>query len=307
MIKFYLITGFLGAGKTTFLKKFIPSLVPMRMHLVINEFGKESVDGSLLEVLDATMKQINNGSIFCTCKLDTFAEELLIALDSEPDCIIVEASGLADPTNIRAIINNPKYEAQLDYAGTICLVDAVRFKKVYTTARCVKKQIASSDVVLLNKTDKADKSQIEETESLVKTQRPDIPIYHTAHGNFDFEWLKNIDFLEDKDTSYEAHIPDISLQKILMNIKKETTYEQLMYFLKEIADETYRVKGFVNIEGELLLVNNVGTMIEITPYKEGNETNVGKLVILSGQGLPIRKAIKKSTEHYSNLFTIVRN
>ena len=305
MIKFYLITGFLGAGKTTFLKKFIPSLAPKRMHLIVNEFGKESVDGSLLQVLNATMKQINNGSIFCTCNIDAFEEELLIALDSNPDCIIVEASGLADPTNIRAIICNPKYMNQLDYAGTICLVDAVRFKKVYSTARCIKKQIASSDIILLNKTDKASYEQIIETEHLVKTQRPDIPIYHSAHGDFDFKWLENITFYENEDSDYMAHFPDISLQKILMDIKPKTTYKQLMYFLKEIAEDTYRVKGFVKIGDTVYLVNNVGTMIETAPYKEGNVTNVGKLVILSGHGLPIKKTIKKSTEHYGDLFTII--
>lgn len=69
MSKLYLITGFLGAGKTTFLKNFINELSDYRLHLIINEFGKEGVDGELLRELGTALDEINNGSIFCSCRL----------------------------------------------------------------------------------------------------------------------------------------------------------------------------------------------------------------------------------------------
>ena len=71
MTELYLITGFLGAGKTTFLKNFIRMFDGRRLHLIINEFGREGVDGTLLREVGAAMDEINNGSIFCTCRFWT--------------------------------------------------------------------------------------------------------------------------------------------------------------------------------------------------------------------------------------------
>ena len=67
MSRLYLITGFLGAGKTTFLKQFMKQFSSERMHIIVNEFGKEGIDGELLSELGIALDEINNGSIFCSC------------------------------------------------------------------------------------------------------------------------------------------------------------------------------------------------------------------------------------------------
>ena len=108
MSKLYLITGFLGAGKTTFLKNFINELSDYRLHLIINEFGKEGVDGELLRELGTALDEINNGSIFCSCRLDKFEEVLEKALSEKPDIIIVEASGLSEDEVRQIIADNTK-------------------------------------------------------------------------------------------------------------------------------------------------------------------------------------------------------
>ncbi|MTI65088.1 MAG: GTP-binding protein [Firmicutes bacterium] len=304
--KLYLVTGFLGAGKTTFLKELIPSLAPMRMHIIVNEFGKEGVDGPLLETIGASLRQINNGSIFCSCRIDKFEDELKNALEDSPDCIVVEASGLSDPTNIRSILAKEIYKNEIQYCGGICLVDANRFKKVYSTARCVKKQIASSDVVFLNKIDKVSEKEILETEKLIHTQRPDISIYRTSHGNFKMKWIDNLIFEDSVKSDYESTVPDITLQKMMIRVDKNIKYDQLIYFLKVIAEDTYRIKGFVEIKGKLYLVNCVGTMINVDSYNEGKEVNVGQLVILSGGGLPLRKTVKNAMSQYNEMFSIIK-
>ena len=77
MTKLYLITGFLGAGKTTFLHQFVRLFPDRRTAIVVNELGKQGVDGTLLEDLDIKMEEINNGSIFCACKIEQFEDALL--------------------------------------------------------------------------------------------------------------------------------------------------------------------------------------------------------------------------------------
>lgn len=152
MIKLYLITGFLGSGKTTFLKNFVSLFDNERIALIINEFGKEGIDGELLSPLNIDISEINNGSIFCACRLEQFEQTLKEIIKKEPKAIIIEASGLSDPTSIRNILSDKEYD-RIQYMGSICLVDAVNLKKVYSTARVCKKQIAISDVAIINKTD----------------------------------------------------------------------------------------------------------------------------------------------------------
>jgi G3E family GTPase len=102
MTRLYLITGFLGAGKTTFLKKFA-LLAGGRLSIIVNEFGRENIDERLLAKLNARLAGVAGGSIFCTCRLDQFENALLEALEGAPDAILVETSGLSDPTAIRDV------------------------------------------------------------------------------------------------------------------------------------------------------------------------------------------------------------
>ncbi|MBR4442979.1 MAG: cobalamin biosynthesis protein CobW, partial [Clostridia bacterium] len=99
-----LVTGFLGAGKTTLIARLLAMYRGERIHLIVNEFGRAAVDGALLAGLGASMDEIVNGSIFCACRLDEFESALDRAQAEGPDRIIVEASGLSDPTAIRYLL-----------------------------------------------------------------------------------------------------------------------------------------------------------------------------------------------------------
>ena len=85
------------------------------MHIIVNEFGKEGIDGELLSELGIALDEINNGSIFCSCRLDKFENVLQQVLQEKPDVIIVEASGLSDPTNVKKILNQREKFPGLEY------------------------------------------------------------------------------------------------------------------------------------------------------------------------------------------------
>ena len=106
MTEVYLITGFLGAGKTCFVKNMVKALPHETMDIIVNEFGREGIDGALLHKTGLQVKEIVNGSIFCTCRLDQFEEALASSLSRKPEAILVEASGLSDPMNIRRVLDS---------------------------------------------------------------------------------------------------------------------------------------------------------------------------------------------------------
>lgn len=296
MTKLYLITGFLGAGKTTFLQKFTGLFPNRKIALVINEFGAAGVDGTLLQNLKIEMTEINNGSIFCACNLEQFESAIRrIQETSKPELIFVEASGLSDPTAVRSIFQ-PGAFPDLEYAGAICLVDAVRFHKVYKTARVCRMQLAISDMVLINKTDIASQEQIDSITAIALAQKPTRPVHATTFGGFDAGWLEEMERPEAENGPTEGHIQDINLQKLTLAVSGFDR-KSLTSFLRMFAEDTYRIKGFVELDGEIWVVDCVGPLVELRPFA-GEPSELGKLVVLFGHGLPARKGIREAVSWF---------
>lgn len=290
MIKLYLVTGFLGAGKTTFLKNFIRLLAPQRIHLIINEFGKEGVDGALLRDVGAVLDQINNGSIFCSCRLDKFEDALQQVLQTQPDVVIAEASGLSDPTNIQRVLSS--YPA-ISYQGSVCLADASRLYKVYDTARMCPRQIAVSSLVLLNKTDLASAEQCEMAKRLILQANPAAHIEHTRYGQIELGWLAFITPAMQVEEAAAAR--DITLQKASVLVANTMPKETMERCLAMLAEDTYRIKGLVTLKEGDFLVDCTGPVVQLLPW-EGETTN--RLTLLAGTGMPLRKAVKTAVKWY---------
>lgn len=297
MSKLYLITGFLGAGKTTFLKNFIRLFEGQRIHVIVNEYGKEGIDGQLLKELGTVLDEINNGSIFCSCRLDKFEEVLQNALSAAPDVIIIEASGLSNPTNVRKIMAQEEKFQGLEYMGSICLLDAKRFHKVYKTATVVKKQIGISDIILINKTDLATPEELENVRQTVREHRPDIPIYETSFGKISDKILEEIKKPALSAEKPEVQTKDITLRSYLLKINESFSLYELEKFVEMFLEDTYRVKGFVRLENATWYLDCVGNLFSIKPYdKEVNALN--EIVILAGNGLPAAKSVKEAIKWY---------
>ncbi len=295
MTRLYLITGFLGAGKTTLLKNLIRLMAPQRLLVIVNEFGREGVDGALIAELGVAVDEINNGSIFCSCRIDQFEEALVRAASAKPDVILVEASGLSDPTSIGKILRSEAHK-DIEFMGSLCLVDAVNFEKVISTARVSKKQLSVSDVVIINKTDLVTKERVDALEQLVRQHKPDASVFRTSFGEIEAEWLTRRTAAE-KDAVFAYHTKDVGLQKITIALKETMTFAQLEKFLQMFIEETYRIKGFVCLEEKTALVDCVGASLIVTPY-EGKTVNCNRIVAMAGAGMAMEVSIRKAAEWY---------
>lgn len=299
MGKLYLITGFLGAGKTTFLKNFIRLFAGQKIQLIINEFGQEGVDGVLLSDLGAYLSEIAGGSVFCSCRLDQFENVLRKSADINADVILVEASGLSDPTGVRKLFSQTDRFPHIDYQGAVCLVDAVRFPKLYATARTSVKQLASSDVAVVNKVDRASPGQLEHTLSLIRGQRPDMPVIQTTFGAVDTDILE---MLTRAHTIPEADMPltaDLTLRKLMVTVSPDITPYALQKFIEMFIEVTFRVKGFIQTSEGLFLADCVGNVVSLTPYTgEVPADKIGHLVVLSGAGMPVKKRVREAAAWY---------
>ena len=98
--KLYLLTGFLGSGKTTFLTNVLEDLSGNKVAVIMNEFGKVGIDGTIIQKEGMEIVEINRGSIFCSCLQLSFVSALIDMADRNMEYVFVESSGLADPSNI---------------------------------------------------------------------------------------------------------------------------------------------------------------------------------------------------------------
>ena len=170
-IPFHIISGFLGSGKTTFLKRIIEQYAAQKkIGIIQNEFAPSNIDGTELKKSgeDFKLLEINNGSVFCVCLLGDFIRSLEKFIDEyKPDVVIIEASGLSDTTSITEIVAAGTLAEKIYLASNWCIVDAHNFAKVGTMEQRVSQQLRMADVCVINKVDLV-KEGLESIESKIK-------------------------------------------------------------------------------------------------------------------------------------------
>jgi G3E family GTPase len=185
----FLITGFLGSGKTTFLNRIIKTFPKDRkMMILMNEFGELGVDGTLVQDEDLDIMEISKGSIFCVCVKTDFIKGLnRIAKDTQPDVLLIESTGVANPTDLKRDLTLPFFNNRFHLAEQFCVIDAAHFGEEYEVFASVEKQIASSTVFIINKVDLASPEQIAQVKELVHRHHPAPVFYETTYADFPFE------------------------------------------------------------------------------------------------------------------------
>ena len=126
-VKVYIISGFLGAGKTTFIQPLIKELPdPQRILVLENDFGQVNLDGALLREQGYTVRELTSGCICCSLAGD-FRRALVDILDTQDvDYIIIEPSGVSQLSDILAICKDSSIAKRIELTGCVSIVDAMR-------------------------------------------------------------------------------------------------------------------------------------------------------------------------------------
>jgi G3E family GTPase len=185
----YLITGFLGSGKTTFLNRIIDKFPKdKKLTILMNEFGEIGIDGTLIEGEELDMMEISKGSIFCVCVKTDFIKGLYELNNTvQPDVLIIESTGVANPSDLKRDLKLPIFNDRFQFVEQFCVLDAAHFLDAYEAYASLEKQIASSTVFIINKTDLAPIETIDKVKKVVHEFHPDPYFFETTYADIPLE------------------------------------------------------------------------------------------------------------------------
>lgn len=306
-IPVHIVTGFLGAGKTTFLNHFIKERLPERMFVIENECGNTNIDGAL--VMD-DVEEVFELSAGCLCC--SLADGLLDILEEaskrrdQYDRMVIETTGIADPSSIiQVFLENPAVERVFELEQVICLVDASLVEEWLSEAEEALRQIALADALLINKSDTVALEQLEKTKATLRGINPNASVFSGQQGVFPINEILEIGTVKPvtvERMAKTAHNHVHEHGSCENNSHKITTFtlsfpqpldlNNLQLDLNRIVnlyrEQVYRVKGFIAIPGysnRVILQSARSTFIasDGTPW-EDTKNREGKLVFI-GRGL----------------------
>ena len=286
-IPFILVTGFLGSGKTTLLKRFLSAYSgSKKIGIIQNEFAAGNVDGKELQQTGKSFEilEIKKGSVFCVCLLSDFQKSLTEFIDQiNPDLIILEATGLADPIAIGQILQAPDLSS-LTYLDQVwCVIDSTNFLQMEKTMTRIQHQVRVAGTVIVNKTDLLS-DNLELIEARINELNPFAEIIATSYCGLDLEQH----FLQKKIPTAIIHQKEIEsispgerpdiMSKVIRTHRKYSI-KQLDQIVKGIAPKTLRLKGFVNLnDGSVVAIQSCFGETEVRQIE--NYTGPTEIIIM---------------------------
>lgn len=207
MVKVDVISGFLGAGKTTLIKSLFKSrLKNEKTVLIENEFGEIGVDGAFLKDSGVEIKEINSGCICCSLVGD-FSKSMCEIVDKfNPDRIIIEPSGVGKLSDIIKAVEKVEEDLKINIVATV--VDGGKCKMYYKNfGEFFNDQISQAKVVIVSKTENLDENKIEGAIAIIRELNPDATIITTPVSALDPN--KVLDTLEAEKSGYDEFLASL--------------------------------------------------------------------------------------------------
>lgn len=318
------ITGFLGSGKTTLVRHLMQNPQGKRLAVIVNEFGDIGVDGEILKscaIPDCpaeNIMELANGCICCTVADDFIPTiEALMALDPQPEHILIETSGLALPKPLLKAFDWPDIRSRITVDGVIALADAEavaagRFAPDVARvdaqrladesldhetplSEVFEDQISCADIILLTKPDLAGPDGIAKAKDIIAAETPrPLPVVEVAEGAIDPRIVLGLEAAAEDDIDarpshhdgHDDHEHD-DFESVIVDIPEITDPADLVARIEAMAkaQNILRVKGYAAVAGKpmRLLVQAVGARVrhQFDRPWGANEPRQGRLVVIA--------------------------
>jgi len=282
-----IISGYLGAGKTTLINHLLRNAGGQRLVVLVNDFGDLPIDLDLIESVEGDTINLSNGCACCSMGGDLFnALVNVLDMSPRPDHLLIEASGVADPARIA---NIARAERDLKLDSILSLVDAETVGDMIDdplVGETISHQLATSDIILLNKIDLVTKAKRDRLNKLIDSVAPGARTIETEFSSVPIDMALGIRLPERPKISLEetADIHSDIYVKWSNTTDKRFNRDIFEKTLGKLTPQTLRLKGIVYFSDseDAYVVQGVGnrTIIEPSPGSEISNPGQSRLVAI---------------------------
>ena len=291
----FILTGFLGAGKTTLLNRMLTAPHGRRIAVVINEFGEVGIDHHLVVASEEEILQMNNGCICCTVQGDLLRVLLrLLERRGAFDYLVVETSGLADPTVlVQTLLLDERVRRDFELRAVVTVVDGMHIEQQLAAHHEAREQVACADALLLNKTDLITPEEADSLADRLADLNPAARVTPTRNAEVDMgELLEMRAFdLEAKrravqDCDHREHHPSVQTVSFVQpgDLDKARLSRWFRSVLAERGPDLLRMKGILHMYGDShqFVFHGVHSMFEgrLGREWEDGEERLNRLVFI---------------------------
>ena len=300
------VTGFLGAGKTTLVNRWLADVARGDVAVVVNEHGDIGIDGALLAARVRTLVEITGGCVCCSTQAELVrALEQLASSPSPPRRILVETSGAASPAGVLRAISGSARSGTHVLDGVVTVVDATRVDALAAHDLAIE-QVGYADVVVLSRADRCDLEACARAREAVAAHNGAAFAVTAARGELEDPTLATLEALLDRrraDFAPARAVPAARAnhvyESVSLTLDGDVDEERFADFMESelarFAGRLFRTKGILAVAGvpERMIVQGVADLVEVTfgePW--GDEPRTSRFVVV-GFGLD-REALARA-------------
>ncbi|MBS7232442.1 GTP-binding protein [Flavobacterium psychroterrae] len=292
-INVYIITGFLGSGKTTVLNNLLKQFSTEKNVVIENEFGKINIDATLINGTFEFVYELTNGCICCSINnqlLETLTR--IHTLENQPDNLFIETTGIADAGEIAANFTALYVAEAFDLKKIITVVDAENILFYKDSNIEVTKQIVAAGTVIINKSALVASEIITDIKDFIQAINPYTTIILSNDGSLD---RMNLEIENSQKPLTPATIyKSESVHKIKTMLYETDDFFDIQKLKYELFKnlylyyhQIYRIKGYVlNAENEVFLVQTTGKTVVISPVE--NQLILKSQLVFIGKELELK-------------------
>lgn len=261
------LTGPLGSGKTTLLRHILDTF-PKKIAILMNEFGEIAIDAKIIQGKNVQMADLGGGCVCCSLlgEFEAAVNEIIDTVD--PDNVVVETTGVAEPDALVFDIQESLPKVRLD--GVVTLVDADAMVKYPQVGHTTRIQLEAADTLLLNKVDLVSESELKAIEEKLHKINEAASILRAERGRVDPDLLFGIGRERVEKPPHHVHQPEFES----FGYTSGATFNRQCFekFADSIGTDVYRAKGFIRFPEGIYLFNFVAGRWDFEPFEqEGTE------------------------------------